>query len=131
MGKVSKLLDISDSVRKARAKQLGYDTDEVLYHGSKQDVEGLKPRFNDQMVFLSRDPQFASQWPIGTGGIRDRTVGESGRPFLDAEMAAEERRINAALEADPTYMEDVNAGNFERWDALTRGIVTCTARLTR
>lgn len=43
----------------------------VVYHGSKNQIKEFKARLPDGMFFFAKDPEFASRWPEGTGGIRE------------------------------------------------------------
>ena len=89
---VGKLLDdelpMDEASRMQRARDMGFDTDTTLYHGSKQDIDEFKPKYEDGLTFLTKDPEFAGKWIKGTGGLRDRVGGNSGRPFAEAEEQA-------------------------------------------
>jgi DNA topoisomerase IB len=43
----------------------------VMYHGTKRDVSEFKAKYEDNLIFLTTDPEFASHWPEGSGGKGD------------------------------------------------------------
>ena len=57
--------------KKEKAKDLGFDTETVLYHGSMQDVDAFEPGYDDGLIFLTPDPQFAVNW-AGKGKLQQR-----------------------------------------------------------
>lgn len=57
--------------KKKKAKDLGFDTETVLYHGTMQDVDAFEPGYEDGLIFLTPDPGFASYW-AGKGKLQDR-----------------------------------------------------------
>lgn len=57
--------------KKEKAKALGFDTETVLYHGSMQDVDAFEPGYDDGLIFLTPDPQFAVDW-AGKGKLQQR-----------------------------------------------------------
>jgi hypothetical protein len=70
----AKGLDMSQAGRMARAREMGFDTDTVLYHGTNADISEVTPlRGNASSVFgsgfyLSRSPASASRWAASKGG---------------------------------------------------------------
>ena len=52
-------------------KGKGYDTDNVFYHASKQDIGEFKAGYSDGLVFLTPQAEFANNW-IGKGKFRER-----------------------------------------------------------
>jgi len=57
--------------KKKKAKDLGFDTETVLYHGSMQDVDAFEPGYEDGLIFLTPSPEFASDW-AGKGRFQQR-----------------------------------------------------------
>ena len=45
-------------------------TPKVFYHGTKRDFDTFKPKYEDNLTFLTTNPKFASKWPVGNGGLR-------------------------------------------------------------
>ena len=43
----------------------------VVYHGTKKDFTAFKTGYGDGLFFFSTSPEFASKWPVGTGGLRE------------------------------------------------------------
>jgi len=41
-----------------------------VYHGTKRDFKEFKTSYGDGLFFFSTNPEFASKWPSGTGGLR-------------------------------------------------------------
>lgn len=76
----------------------------VLYHGSKNVFDEMKPRFDDGMVFLTSNPEFASNWMKGIGGIRERKTGESSYEAF-REESRKYREQNSMPEDDAAYEE--------------------------
>lgn len=62
------LLDMSKDARMQRAKELGFDTDRVLYHGTNADIEEFRPSTggsllkDDKGVYLTPDPEVANNY---------------------------------------------------------------------
>ena len=69
----------------------------VVYHATKQDFESFKARFGDGLIFLTKDPEFASKWMIGTGGIRETPDDVKA---VAAEARAYERELGDARITD-------------------------------
>jgi len=83
-----------------RARDQGFDTDTTWYHGSKNVIDpavGLKPKYSDGLVFLTSNPAFASDWILGTGGIRTRSVGPKGGA---EDIAAAKKRLDEEIDWD-------------------------------
>lgn len=57
-------LDMSREARLARAREMGYDTDSVFYHGTNQDIEKFDPRKSQSTPgsFFTKDPTFAEEF---------------------------------------------------------------------
>lgn len=81
-------LPMDKASRLARAREQGFDTSKVYYHGSKQDFDEFQPKYADGLTFLTTNREFAAQWPRGTGGLRTRTTGESGEKWTEQEVEA-------------------------------------------
>ena len=81
MGKLSKvkdLLDMSAKARMQRAKEQGFDTDTVYYHGTNADFDEF--RVNDDGVNLVGKGVYAA--PAGTASGYASDVGSSVYPLL-------------------------------------------------
>lgn len=61
----------------------------TVYHGTKKNFDTFKTNYADGLSFFSRDPDFASKWSEGTGGLREATdkVKESARAAKDYERS--------------------------------------------
>jgi hypothetical protein len=81
IAKAKKTLNPQDEARfeaelreKNRQKLLGSNhpsIPKVVYHGTKRDFSEFKPKYADNLSFFSTNPEFASSWPSGSGGLRE------------------------------------------------------------
>ena len=60
--------------RLLRAKEAGFDFDNVMYHASKQDIDEFVPGYDDGLVFLTPNKEFANNW-LGKGKFKERQGG--------------------------------------------------------
>lgn len=84
---VDKGLDMSEPARMERAKQMGF-SEKVYYHGTKQDIKGFVPGYDDGLIFLADNPSLANEW-IGKGKYQQRL----GQEENIARAEDEDRRI--------------------------------------
>ena len=60
--------------RMDEAKEQGFDFDNVMYHASKQDIDEFVPGYDDGLVFLTPNKEFANNW-LGKGKFKERQGG--------------------------------------------------------
>jgi hypothetical protein len=88
---VAKGLDMSQAGRMARAKEMGFDTDTVLYHGTATDVASFDPR-KAGGVTKARSAKLGT-WLTGSPktaeGYADFASGKPVQDLIDASYAAE------------------------------------------
>jgi len=103
-------LPMDTASRMKRAEEMGFGED--LYHASKQDIDALKPGYDDGLVFLTPSPEFADQW-LGKGRYNQRigAADEIGE-MQDAERALREQIF------DPENLNKLSGSDFdEAYDA--------------
>ena len=68
-GRSRSALDTSNAARLRRADEQGFG--DVLYHAAapKQPIDEFKPKYSDNLTFLTTDKDFANNW-LGKGGSR-------------------------------------------------------------
>ena len=69
----------------------------VVYHGTKKDFSSFKTKYGDGLFFFSTNSSFASNWPVGTGGLREGPEGTK-------DEVERIRALDASLRG--TYMKD-------------------------
>lgn len=79
----AKGLDMSQAGRKARAKDMGFDTDTVMYHGTADDFEAFA---SSQPVFLTSKPDSAAAYAARAGRNKMREAG-GPTPAQSAELS--------------------------------------------
>lgn len=69
LGRSRSALDTSNAARLRRAEEQGFG--DVLYHAAapKQPIDEFKPKYSDNLTFLTTDKDFANNW-LGKGGSR-------------------------------------------------------------
>jgi len=80
-------LDMAHEARMQRAKEMGFDVDNTLYHASQQDIDKFVAGYADGMAFLTPSKKFANDW-LGKGKYRGRKGGESDVDSLYNEKRA-------------------------------------------
>jgi hypothetical protein len=90
--------------RMARAKEMGFDTDRVLYHGTKSDFDEFAPTRGDygEGVYLTPSSYIANQYAGWTDGANVRPVYARGD-------LTEVNGGNTVLVSDPSNIRSVNA----------------------
>jgi len=69
--RLAKKLDMSHAARMQRAKQMGFDTDNVMYHGANADIEsfnGGRGKTDKAGSFFSYNPEVANTYTAKMGG---------------------------------------------------------------
>ena len=94
-----------------RAKKLGFDVDNVMYHASKQDIDEFVPAYSDGLVFLTPDKKFANNW-LGKGKFKERQGGTGAIEGVKAERERFREEGNKILKSLPEdqrqqYYEEV------------------------
>jgi len=84
----------SEASRMERARRMGFG-EEVLYHGTKQDIDEFIPGYDDGLTFVTTNPKFANQW-VGQGKYRERLGAE--HEIASIRKAQEETRRNFDLD---------------------------------
>lgn len=74
-----KELPMDEASRLARAKEMGYDIDKTLYHGtsSPENFSEFKPStqgLDGSAVYLAKEPKMAGQYSAGAQGANDPTT---------------------------------------------------------
>lgn len=82
-GTVVNAMDMSQEARMARAKEMGFDTDTPLYHGTQAKFSEFDPSLgNEYGIFLSPNKHYAAPY----GGLSPRgRINEPGAYFVRAE----------------------------------------------
>jgi len=119
-------LPMDQASRLERARQQGFDTSRVLYHGSKQDINEFKPGYDDGLIFLTTNPEFAAKWIHGTGGLRTRTTGPSGELWADQEYDALRERMRP-LRANYPEGDDGDTAYYDMVYAERAKLVSASA----
>ena len=108
IGKALANLKTDKASRMARAKEQGFDTDTVYYHGTSADFEEFKPSKNKRYgdgVYLTTDPDVASGY--AEGGPFTSSEGANVIPtYLKGEPKFSH---NGTVVADPSQIRSVNA----------------------
>jgi hypothetical protein len=73
---VAKGLDMSTPARMARAKEMGFDTDTVLYHGTSGDVKAF-----GRDTYLASDRRYSEDWIEGAQDGQIKEVYIKGRKY--------------------------------------------------
>lgn len=98
MAKLGGLLDFAG--RTARAVDQGYDLDNVMYHASKQDIKEFKPGYDDGLVFLTPNKEFANKW-LGKGKFQERQDGTGAIEGVRAEIKQLRKEADEIMESLP------------------------------
>jgi len=83
-----------------QAKEQGYDLDNVMYHASKQDIDEFVPGYDDGLVFLTPNKEFANNW-LGKGRFQERQGGTGAIEGVKAEIKQFNKEANEILESLP------------------------------
>ena len=91
------------SPRQQRAQDQGFDLSSPYFHASKQDIDEMKPGYNDGLVFVTPDAEFANNW-LGKGKFQERQGGTGSIEELKKQkqiLRAEHNKVmNPLSEAD-------------------------------
>ena len=133
MGIKSRLLDVSAGARRARARDLGFDPDDVWYHGTNRDVDAFNP---GMATFLSSSPDVASDYAsymrsqTGSNVIPTHTRGNVLLVDADyndiraAELAAGEKYAGVTADDYPNGTELYDWARQNGYDAVQFDRVT-------
>jgi hypothetical protein len=81
---------------------------DVLYHGTKREFSSFEPKYDDGLSFFSTNPEFASKWPRGSGGLRANSL-ENEEHYKELrgveEQIAEKYREEMPDYDDPNWAE--------------------------
>ena len=107
-GKMNKLVK-EQSLK--QAKEQGYNLDNVMYHASKQDIDEFVPGYDDGLVFLTPNKEFANNW-LGKGRFKERQDGTGAIEGVRAERKRFMEEQNKIMESMPEdqrqqYYEEV------------------------
>ena len=67
-------LPMDKASRMQRLQEQGYDLNNPYFHASKQDIDEMKPGYDDGLVFVTPDSEFANHW-LGKGKFQERQGG--------------------------------------------------------
>ena len=89
--------------RLQRAQEQGFDISSPYFHASKQDIDEMQPGYDDGLVFVTPDSEFANTW-LGKGRFQERQGGTGsieGVKKQKEKLRAEANKVMGALsEAD-------------------------------
>jgi hypothetical protein len=120
---VAKGLDMSQAGRMARAKEMGFDTETVLYHGTQEDFDAFIPSENGAYgpgIYFAIEPRTASGYATSANDLRQRAMSDNAKVIsvypkkgqyassnkLD-DLAAEIRKNDSAMSEDASYVAAV------------------------
>lgn len=87
----------------------------VVYHGTKaEDFDAFQAKYDDGLIFFTKDPEFASSWMEGTGGLREPPADTASH--LKQARETERRIYNEVMGDNDSYDLD-NKEDMARWDA--------------
>lgn len=95
----------SQSKRLARAKEQGFNFDNVMYHASKQDIDEFVPGYADGLTFLTPNKEFANNW-LGKGKFQERQGGTGAIEGVRAEKKRLGEEADKILESLPEDQRD-------------------------
>jgi hypothetical protein len=112
---VAKGLDMSQAGRMARAKEMGFDTETVLYHGTQQDFDAFVSSSNGANgpgIYFAVDPRAASMYANRSSEMADKAKvlpvylrsGQYATTQQLDELAASLRKSGEANDADAAYV---------------------------
>lgn len=84
----------------ARALEQGYDLNNPLYHASKQDIDEFVPGYDDGLIFLTPDQDFANNW-LGKGRFQERQGGTGAIEGVKAEIRQLRKEADEIMESLP------------------------------
>jgi DNA topoisomerase-1 len=86
-----------------------------VYHGTKREFTEFKPKYSDKLMFFTKDPNFASTWPVGSGGSGDlREPPEWAKDEIERMRALEKELYQKMM--DPKIRE--NRYDFDKPEDL-------------
>ncbi len=115
---VEKGLDMSQEVRVTRAKKMGFDTSQVLYHGTDIDISEFKPglRTGEFGIYFAEDPDFAGEFTERREGgniIPTYIKTENPLDISDIGPFVDENNIDGLIELFPTEMQSFVEESFK------------------
>ena len=93
---------LKGSTRLQRAQEQGFDLSNPYFHASKQDINEMKPGYDDGLVFVTPDPEFSNQW-LGKGKFQER---QGGTGAIEGVKAEKEKFLEQANEILKSLPED-------------------------
>jgi hypothetical protein len=101
-----------------QAKEQGYDLDNVMYHASKQDIDEFVPGYDDGLVFLTPNKEFANNW-LGKGRFQER---QGGTGAIEGVRAEKKRFMEEQNEIMKSMPEDQRQKYYEEvvWPQRSR-----------
>lgn len=108
------MLDASKAARLARARALGYDVDNVLYHGTKADFSAFKPSTEAAVfgegVYLTGNPGYASDYAMkGPAWGSDIPEGANVMPVFAKRNVAQPAGRHAKVVPNPADIRSIFA----------------------
>ena len=100
LGSLKTAIDKSREQSLKQAKEQGYNLDNVMYHASKQDIDEFVPGYDDGLVFLTPNKEFANNW-LGKGRFKERQDGTGAIEGVRAEIKQFNKEANEILESLP------------------------------
>lgn len=85
-GRPSPELDMSEAARMARAREMGFDTDTVWYHGTDRSFSEFDPSFSDDIgIYFTTDRNTAANYAGPDGGIIEALLNPGKKLTVRAE----------------------------------------------
>ena len=78
--KVNKALDMREAARMKRAEEMGFDTSQTYYHGTKEDIRGFKGT-----TFLTDNPELAKTYSGKSGSVYPVHIKQDAEVIKDME----------------------------------------------
>jgi hypothetical protein len=119
----AKGLDMSQAGRMGRAKEMGFDTETVLYHGTQKDFDAFVPSENGAYgpgIYFATSPRTASGYATSADDLRQRAMSDNAKvisvypkkgQYASSEklndLAAEIRKSDSAMSEDASYVAAV------------------------
>ena len=82
-----------------------------VYHGTKRDFKEFKTGYGDGLFFFSTNPEFASKWPVGTGGLRQ--ISEDNAKEYEKIRALEKELGNKYMNKDYDFDSEQGVAEYD------------------
>lgn len=113
-------LPMDQASRMARAKEMGFDTENVMYHGTTSDFASFRPSRGDEAmgggVYLSPDTKMANMYADTHDGMSGRVLPlyvKGGKYFDTAKQSIDDIVPGSSASASPYHLGD-NAGQIAK-----------------